>query len=203
MAILFMILEIIGTIAFTISGNLIAIEKKMDILGIMILGVITSFGGGIMRDLLIGITPPSIFLKPYYVLTSLIVSLMVFLVYKYHLPFSHKNLLLVMDSVGLGIFTGLGCSVAFQMGYNGFFITVFLGIITAVGGGVIRDVLAGSKPYILVKDFYACASIIGAIICFAISRVADITFAVLISVIVVVCLRIIATFFHWNLPKIR
>ena len=203
MTILFMILEIIGTIAFTISGVLIAIEKKMDILGIMILGIITSFGGGILRDLLIGITPPSIFLKPSFIGISLLTSLVVFFFYKHHLSFSHMKLLLIMDSIGLGIFTGLGVNVAFKNGYDSFFIATFLGIITAVGGGVIRDVLAGNKPYILVKHFYACASIIGAIICFIIAKYGDNMIGVLVSVLIVFCLRLLAAHYHWNLPKIK
>lgn len=201
--VLFTILEIIGTIAFTISGVLIAIDKKMDILGMIILGLVTSFGGGILRDLLIGITPPSAFLKPYYFLISMIVSCLTFLVFQLHIKFSHRLLLFVMDSIGLGIFTAIGINVAFKMGYDSFFIASFLGIITAVGGGVIRDVLAGSKPYIFVKHFYACASIIGSIIGFLVYKYINSTLAIILTVIIVFTLRVIAAHFHWNLPKIK
>ena len=202
LSMLFTILEIIGTIAFTISGTLIAIEKEMDILGVFILGIVTSFGGGILRDVLLGINPPTIFFKPYYFLLSIIISMLVFIIFKKHMKLIHTNLLLIMDSIGLGIFTGLGVDVAFKIGFDSLFISASFGIITAVGGGVIRDVLAGNKPYIFVKHFYACASIIGAIICFFAIKYINSAFAIIITVIIVFGLRILAAHFRWNLPRI-
>lgn len=199
---LFIIFEIIGTIAFTISGALLAVEKKMDILGVILLGIVTSFGGGILRDIIIGVNPPSIFLKPVYVLISCLVSIIVFIFCYRKVKLPHKTLLLIMDSIGLGIFAALGTNTAFIYGYNSAFIGISLGVITAVGGGVIRDILAGVKPQILVRHFYACAAIIGAIVCFILSKYLNSNIAIIISMAITFTLRMLAAHFHWNLPKI-
>ena len=170
-------LEIIGTIAFAVSGAMVALGKKMDVLGVLALGLVTAVGGGIVRDIILGVTPPTAFRKPVYAITALIVALIVFL------PFIRKrinpksNLLLIMDSVGLGVFTVIG-----------------------VGGGVIRDVFALELPSIFVHRFYACASLIGAIICTYLWRVNE-TLALAAGAIIVVVLRLLAAKFRWNLPK--
>ena len=193
------ILEIIGTIAFASSGAMIAIEKKMDIFGVNILGATTAVGGGMMRDIL-GVTPPAAFSKPVYVLFSVLTATLLFTIV-YTNPsildsgFKSKyydTIMLLCDTLGLGIFTVVGIQAAANvMNKDNAFFFVFVGVLTGVGGGVVRDIMAGETPYILVREIYACASIAGGAAC------------VIIGLIVTVVIRLLASYFHWNLWRIR
>ena len=151
------VLEMIGTVAFAASGALVAIRKKMDIFGVCMLALITSVGGGIIRDLLLGAVPPSTFRNPIYALTATVVSIIVFIrPVRYYLTGNHmayQTGMLIMDSLGLAVFSVVGVSIAYTARPEaGIFLTVFVGVLSGVGGGVLRDVLAGETPYIFVKD---------------------------------------------------
>ena len=169
------IMELIGTVAFAVSGAITGMEKKMDIFGVAILGLTTAVGGGIIRDMLIGNTPPQTFQDPVYAVISIVTAIIVF-----YLAGRRKNsmsphlwdiLLLVMDTLGLGIFTVVGVNTGIRQGYmDNVFLLVFLGTITGVGGGLLRDMMASVPPYIFVKHIYACASIIGAVVCVYMNR---------------------------------
>ena len=193
-------LELIGTIAFAISGALVAIDKKMDILGVAILGMTTAVGGGIVRDIILGNFPPAAFQNPVHVLVAIAVALIIFF------PFMRSNLkktgraVQVMDSVGLAVFTMIGLRAGFR--YDNFFLAVFVGVLTGVGGGVLRDIFAGDKPQIFTKYFYACAAIIGAIIAGLLWPVSHIA-AMSTGAIIIFALRILAIKFHWNLPHAK
>ena len=204
----FNILEIIGIIAFSISGAIVAIEKKMDLLGVIILGITTAIGGGIIRDIILGNTPPVSFKHPLNALIALI-SVLIFLI-----PYIRKSLLnkkkkhelilLIMDSLGLGIFTVIGVKSAFISGYEtNLFLQIFVGVITGVGGGVLRDMFAGNKPYVFVKHFYATTSILGSIICALLWKYIGGSLAMFIGFITIFILRICAAYFRWSLPKIN
>ena len=106
-----------------------------------------------------------------------------------------------MDSIGLGIFTVVGIMVAQNRIVNNPFFLVFLGVITGIGGGVMRDVMAGNTPYIFVKHFYATASIIGAIVTVVLWGYIGATFSMVIGAVLIVVLRLLAAHFHWSLPK--
>lgn len=193
-----LLLEIIGTIAFAVSGAMMGIEKKMDIFGVIVLGMTTAVGGGIIRDLLIGVVPPMAFQQPIYALTAIGVSVIVFL------PFVRKHVdlssrwMLITDSLGLGIFTVIGVQAGAS--FQNPFLSVFLGTVTGVGGGVLRDVLAKDQPFIFIKYFYATASIIGAILATVLWNInSDV--AMVFGATVVVILRILAAKFRWHLPK--
>lgn len=206
MSILTFILELIGTIAFSVSGALVAIEKKMDLLGVVILGMMTAVGGGILRDITLGQHPPQALTNPVYILVSLGVSLLVFLPVVRHLIQSRQHVfdiaLLVMDSVGLGVFTVVGISVAKTVTPDGnLLLQVVVGLVTAVGGGAIRDVLAGQTPFIFIKHFYACASLIGALVCAGLWNLLGATPAMLCGAVTVIALRFLAARFRWELPK--
>lgn len=194
-----MIFEIIGTIAFALSGACVAIEKKMDIFGIVILGMTTAVGGGIIRDIILGETPPTAFKEPIYPLIAIIVSLIVF-VPKIRIIAEKQNnpLLIIMDSVGLGVFTIVG--VRAGMTIENIYLAIFVGVVTGVGGGVVRDLFAGNTPYIFVKHFYACASLIGAVITVVFWNINQ-PFAMIFGASVIVVLRLAAAKFRWNLPK--
>ena len=203
---LFFVLELIGTIAFAASGAMVGLKKGMDIFGVAILGLCTAVGGGVIRDLVLGITPPVTFQDPVYALIAIATSIAVFL------PAVRSRLergsrlydvvMLLMDSIGLGVFTVVGVQSAYSVSSSySIFLLAFVGVITGVGGGVLRDVLAGDTPYIFVKHFYACASLIGALLCSLAWMPLGSTAATLLGAAAVVALRLCAAYFRWNLPK--
>ncbi|MBE6633679.1 MAG: trimeric intracellular cation channel family protein [Ruminococcaceae bacterium] len=200
-------LELLGVVAFALSGAMLAIRKGMDILGVCVMGATTAVGGGILRDLMLGITPPSTLLNPTYALIAIGVSLFVFLPFaqRFLVGRSHKIyewFVLIADSIGLGIFSVMGVGICYDSYPNAsILMATFLGVITGVGGGVLRDVMSQSKPYILVKHFYACASIIGALLCALLRPWLGVLPAAAIGSAVIFGLRILAAIFRWELPK--
>ncbi|MBR1440098.1 MAG: TRIC cation channel family protein [Lachnospiraceae bacterium] len=205
---IFYILEIVGTIAFAISGAIVGIQKKMDIFGVSILGLTTAVGGGILRDLILNITPPAAFVDPVFAVTAILVSILFFipsvratLEYRKKL---YDMLILVMDSVGLGLFTVVGVRAAMNAGFDSnLFLATFVGVLTGVGGGILRDIFAGDMPYIFIKHFYACASIIGAWTCALTWRSLHEVPSMILGAAFIVILRLLAAHFRWSLPKAK
>lgn len=203
-------MEMAGTIAFAASGAMVGVERNMDIFGVSVLGVVTAVGGGMIRDIVLGIIPPNVFTNPVYALVATITSCLVFLVFYWkrqllegHMRLTYDRVMLVMDSIGLGIFTVVGVNTGIRSGYmDNVFLLVFLGTITGVGGGLMRDMMAGVPPYIFVKHIYACASIIGAIVCVYMNRFVGNVEAMVVSSVVVVLIRYLAAHYHWNLPRL-
>ncbi len=198
--------EMIGTVAFAVSGSMTAVRKNMDLFGVMILGVITACGGGLTRDIILGITPPALFGTPKYVTVAAATAILVFIpgirrwLMKSHRGF--ERILLLMDSIGLGVFTMVGMQAAYGCGVEcSTFLAVSVGVITGVGGGVMRDVMAGDRPYIFVKHIYACAAILGAML-FAVlrGRCGD-TVAILTGAALVILIRLLSAHFRWSLPR--
>lgn len=141
--VLVFVLELIGTVAFAVSGAIVGIKKQMDLFGVIVLGICTAVGGGIVRDLILGITPPVTFQNPVYTLTAAAVSVLMFLPHMRARIGRHEpvfdRLLLVMDAVGLGVFTVVGVQCAYQQSEDyTLFLLIFVGLITGVGGGVLR-----------------------------------------------------------------
>lgn len=204
------LLEVIGTISFAISGAMIGVKKKMDIFGICVLGVTTSVGGGMIRDVILGNVPSSL-ISPIYVVMATISSICVFLTFYFKKSFStekskkrYDNIMLSMDALGLGIFTVMGINVGITNGYSDYtFLLIFLGVLTGVGGGLVRDMMANVTPYILTKDIYAFASIVGAICCVVSYRIFGELFSSISTVIIVTLIRFLATHYNWNLPRIK
>lgn len=201
-----LILELVGTVAFAASGAIIAIRKKMDIFGVAVLALTTAVGGGIIRDVILDVTPPATFRNPIYALTAAVVSLVIFIKpVRHYLTGNHKvyqRTMLVMDAVGLGIFSVVGVSMAYTVQPDGgAFLAVFVGVLTGVGGGVLRDVMAGDMPYIFVKHVYACASLAGALLCALTWQVLGQVYAMVAGAVTVVIIRILSATFKWNLPR--
>lgn len=201
-----LIFEIIGTISFAVSGAVTALQKKMDIFGVVILGLTTAVGGGVVRDLILGQTPPATFQNPLYALVAVATAVVVFipavrrLFDRYHRLY--EVVLLVMDSLGLGVFTVVGIRTAYAVSHEyGLFLLIFVGVVTGIGGGVMRDVLAGNTPYIFVKHFYATASLIGAFVCVGCWQFFGETWAMVSGATVILLLRLLAAHYHWSLPK--
>lgn len=208
--IIIFIMELIGTVAFASSGAMLAIQKEMDLFGVCVLGVTTSVGGGLIRDLILGRTPPGMFQKPVYTLVALGVSVFLFfLLYLNHnflkgkVAVAYDRMMMIFDAVGLGIFTVVGINTGWACGYRQRFLLVFLGVMTGVGGGLLRDVMAQVKPYILTKHVYACASIAGALACVLLWPWIGRLGAMVAGAAVVILIRFLAAYYRWNLPRIQ
>ena len=205
------ILELIGTVALASSGAMIAIEKKMDIFGVNVLGATTAVGGGIMRDIILGLTPPGAFSHPVYVLVAALTSTILFVI-AYAKPTAFESrvktdyydkLMFWCDTAGLGIFTVVGIQAAVRaVGGENVFFFVFIGTLTGVGGGVLRDIMAGETPYILVKHIYACAAIAGGIVCVVGRTAFGEAYGTILGLAATVLLRFLAAHFRWNLMRV-
>ena len=200
-----LILELVGTVAFAISGAIVGLRKNMDIFGVAILGLTTAVGGGILRDLILNVAPPAAFRSPIFAATAAVVSVVVFV--RPVLPSEkrggglYEKLLLIMDSIGLGLFTVIGIQAAkASLSETNLFLETFVGVLTGVGGGLMRDVFAGHTPSIFVKDFYACASIIGAWACALLWPYLGDGGAMFAGAVLIVVLRLLAARYHWRLP---
>ena len=163
------ILEIIGTIAFAFSGAFVAIEYKLDMFGILSAAVVTATGGGAIRDILLGNTPPLLFTNPIYFIVSVCIAFITAIIYKSLIQSRFKNHILgiidLFDAIGLAVFTIVGMQTAITMGFDdNKFLVCFVGLVTAVGGGVLRDIFTCRQPIIMQKEIYATASVLGSII---------------------------------------
>ena len=209
------ILDVVGTIAFSISGAMVGIRKKMDLFGVCVLGVVTATGGGMTRDIVLGINPPRMFTNSTDVLIAAVTAILTFIVIHYankkkqtHVGFRemYSLVLFVMDTLGLAIFTVIGIEVALATRPDaGNFLLVFVGTITGVGGGLLRDMMSESIPYIFQKHIYATACIVGALICVIFYRKLNISLniSMIVGAIAVLVIRALAAQLRWNLPTIH
>ncbi|MBR7163956.1 MAG: trimeric intracellular cation channel family protein [Clostridia bacterium] len=204
-------MEIIGTVAFALSGSLVAISSGLDVFGVVFLSCITAFGGGIIRDILLGISPPAIFSNFTIFLLAMIVAVMTFVIaYVFKEKFSFFKTRVevvnnVFDAIGLGAFVVIGSEIACLNGFlNNGFIVVFSGMITGVGGGIFRDVLIDITPYVFKKHIYAMAAIMGGITYFALRKyIQNIQLASVLSMLLIFTIRMLATRYRWSLPKVQ
>ena len=187
-------------------------EKKMDIFGVNILGATTAVGGGMMRDIILGVTPPAAFSQPVYILFSILTSTLLFAIVYTNPEILHSRIksryydkiMLWCDTAGLGIFTVVGIQTASKiLPQDNPFFFVFIGVLTGVGGGVLRDIMAGETPYILVREIYASAAIAGGITCVVCGSTMGEATATVLGLIVTVVIRSLAAYFHWNLLRFR
>ncbi|RAV06505.1 trimeric intracellular cation channel family protein [Paenibacillus sp. YN15] len=191
----------LGIVAAGISGAVIGIQKEMDLFGVTSLCVATSLGGGIVRDLLIGVIPPVAFVEPKYFVSSLAAGLLTWVFYPYISRFN--NLLMVSDAVGLGVFTAVGAKAALGLGYDEPFIILSMGLITGIGGGVVRDLFSREIPYVFRKEVYAVASILGAGSLVLVHDFIPVTFAMYICLLVTFLVRVLCVMYSVNFPVYR
>lgn len=203
--------ELIGTIAFAASGAMLAIDRKLDLFGVIFLGAITACGGGMMRDIILGILPPAAFRNPIFVLVAAITSILVFLfAYLKEQRYWQQrdridHYINLLDAIGLGIFSVIGAEVAMNRGYSdNMFLCMMMGMSTGVGGGILRDLLSRSIPAVLKKRIYAVASIAGAavyyvMVCANLSN----PLSMLGGMITTVIIRMLATHYLWDLPIVH
>lgn len=201
-----LVLDLVGTVAFAASGAMTGLKKNMDVFGVCILGLTTAVGGGVIRDLVLGCTPPATFQDPIYATVSVITSLVLFLPWIQNLLTKNQMLfdkgLFLMDTAGLASFTVVGVRAAYEaLPQTTVFLLVFVGAVTGVGGGVIRDMMAGDMPYVFRKHVYASASLAGALLCGLLWQRAGEAAAMLLGGGVVILIRCLSAHFRWNLPR--
>lgn len=205
---IFFLVEAAGTIAFASSGAMIAIKKNLDLLGVIVLGVTTAVGGGMLRDIIIGNVPPALFKDPIYVLLAFITVMVLFMIVRCNQQIlasrsieSYEKVMNIFDAVGLGAFTVTGIDTGVLAGYGDFhFLIIFLGVITGIGGGILRDIMAGQTPFILKKHVYACASIAGALAYVFLMEFINESAAMLTGAFLVILIRMLAAHYCWDLP---
>lgn len=208
---LIFILEIIGTVAFASSGALVGIRKNMDIFGVIVLGITTAVGGGCIRDLILGIHPPKMFHNFAYVGTAIATScLLFFIIYvkkellESRFMESYEHAMITFDAIGLGIFTGMGIQTAVTVIPSpNAFLLIFVGVVTGIGGGMLRDIMASTTPFVFVKHVYACASLLGAAAYLVLYRYINEATALILSSVLVIVIRLLAAHYKWNLPRIK
>lgn len=205
----FTICDMLGTIAFAISGAMTACKKDVDLFGIIICAEITALGGGMTRDILLGQFPPALFSNYTALILAFIMAILVFFTVHYHRDFYDREIELVeqinnlVDALALGLFAAAGCQVAINAGHGDHALLVIsMGTVSSVCGGLLRDIILREIPFILTKHVYALAAMAGAASFYGLHllQVEDYV-AISVSIALTFVLRLLATTFHWNLPK--
>ena len=196
------ILDLFGTMAFAVTGAFKAIEHKADIVGIIILATITGVAGGTIRDVILGKDLPNSLIDPSYVIITVVSAIIIFLLHSKMKK--HWNVFLKFDAIGLGVFTVIGATFAYNMFGMNFLVIVLSGMLTAIGGGILRDVFVSQTPIVFVKELYASASFLGAAVFYIVILLTNDVYAGTISgLLLATGLRMIAMKYNWNLPKVK
>lgn len=192
--------DLAGTFVFAITGALVAIRKKLDLYGVFILAIVTALGGGMLRDTMLGRTPPMAFQDFAYMIAATLGALVVWFFYSY--VQRQEKLLRILDAVGLALFTVIGAQVALETGAS-WYAAIGMGILTGTGGGMIRDVLAGQVPFVLQREVYAIACLLGsaAYVLWVVVLNFDPSIGMLLGAGVVAGIRLVAIFKDWHLPQ--
>ena len=186
---------------FAITGAVSAVKLRLDLLGVVVFGCTVGVGGGMLRDALIGATPVAALQNEVYLIACIAVSLLIFFISP--LLMHHQEIISVCDAFGLGVFTAIGAAKGAQFGLGPIGI-MLCGTLSAVGGGILRDVMSRKIPVVLTSDFYATASLIGGgayILLCTVPLPVPARFA--ISALLVILIRLLAMHFHIRLPKAR
>lgn len=196
---IFPILDVIGLIAFAISGAIVGVRKEMDVYGVFLLAIATAIGGGTIRDVLIGNIPPLVLIDPTPIVIAIGATVAIF--FFGGMLQRDFRALLIMDAIGLGMFTVTGVSFGLQFDIP-VYGAVLLGVITSTAGGILRDLLGGDIPLVLRKDIYASASLIGGLLYwFAYLYVPlDPDLSALLSTVFVIAIRLLSFKRNWHLP---
>jgi uncharacterized membrane protein YeiH len=188
--------------AFAVTGAFKAIEHKADIVGIIILATITGVAGGTIRDVILGKELPNSLIDPSYVIITVVSAVVIFLLHSKMKK--HWNVFLKFDAIGLGVFTVIGATFAYNMFGLNFLVIVLSGMLTAIGGGILRDVFVSQTPIVFVKELYASASFLGAAVFYLVILLTNDVYAGTISgLLLATGLRMVAMKYNWNLPKVK
>jgi len=196
----FQIVDILGTIAFAISGALVAMNKRMDPFGVLIIAFVTAVGGGTLRDVMIGVEPVS-WMKNMTFVYVIIGSASFAVVFRKRINYLRKSLFL-FDTIGIALYTLVGVDTGLVAGLHPI-ICIALGTMTACFGGVLRDILCNEIPVIFRKEIYATACILGGLTYFLLRRfLEDENYLFVIAGLVVIIVRLIAVRFKISLPSL-
>ena len=191
------IIDFIGVTVFAISGALTAVDKKLDIFGIAAVAFITALGGGTLRDVLMGSTPVG-WMNDLRYLIMIVVGLLISILFRKHVQ-KLRNTFFLFDTIGIAVFTVLGIQKALALGIHPV-IAVMMGMISAVFGGVTRDVICNEIPLIFRKEIYALACLFGGFIFILLRYLeVDTTVNILVTIAIIFVLRLLAVRFKWNL----
>ncbi|PQJ73185.1 MULTISPECIES: trimeric intracellular cation channel family protein [Polaribacter] len=195
------VLDILGTFAFAISGALVAFDKKFDLFGVLIIAFVTAVGGGMLRDVLIDAHPIN-WIGDLNYLYTIFAAVIFTILFKSKIFYLSKTMFL-FDTIGISVFTLLGLEKGLSFNLHPI-IALIMGMVSAVFGGVLRDVLTNKIPLIFEKEIYASACLAGGIVYLILNEcnVAD-NIIFVISAVVVIAIRVIAVKFHLQLPKIK
>lgn len=196
------ILDLFGTAAFAVTGALRAIEHKYDIVGIIILATVTGILGGVMRDAILGIFPPYNFSDTIHIVLTTITAIIIF--FLYHRTKKYENLFNIFDAVGLGVFTFTGASIAYSLYSTNVVLIVISSLLTAFGGGILRDVFVREPPIVFTKEVYAVASFIGVIIFLILVNLKiQFEYTAIAVILVTTGIRLISIRLNLNLPTVK
>jgi uncharacterized membrane protein YeiH len=197
------ILDIIGIIAFAISGYIISSKADYDLLGILLISSISALGGGLTRDMILGVTP-FVFSATYPLVVVIAVIVFAFLLKYHHSESLEENRLFVIaDTIGLSVFAYTGATAAITAGFNigG---VIFLGLFTAIGGGMIRDIIMNKEIYTLRKGFYGTVAMLVALLTFFVNLYIGVSIiGTFLIILFGVCIRFIAIKYNWELPRLK
>jgi uncharacterized membrane protein YeiH len=197
---IYLTVDVLGTIAFAISGVLVAMEKRLDLFGVGIIALVTAIGGGTLRDMLIGNTPVTWTTTPMY-MYIILGTVIVTILFQSRLKYLRTSLFL-FDTIGIGFYTMIGISKGMEAGLEPL-ICITLGTITASFGGVLRDILCNEIPVIFRKEIYATACILGGAGYFLLRQTPlPEGYAYLLGVVIVIGIRLAAVRYHITLPNI-
>ncbi|MGD1838062.1 MAG: trimeric intracellular cation channel family protein [Nitrososphaeraceae archaeon] len=192
-------MDLFGTMAFAVTGAFKAIENKLDIVGVIVLASTTGLAGGLIRDTILDRIPPNIIADPFYLITAVSTGIIIFFIYPYIKK--HWNLFLKFDAIGLGVFSIIGASLAYSIFDHNYIAMIIAGMSTAIGGGVIRDLIVKEVPLVFRKELYATASFTGISIFFIMLYFnMDFNLSIIISIIIITVFRLLSIKFNWNLP---
>lgn len=196
-----LVLDLIGTFVFALSGAVVGVKRRLDIFGVLVLSFAAASAGGIMRDLLIDSVPPAAIRDWRYIGVAVVAGLLIFIWFPRSQRLSRvRNLVLLFDAAGLGLFAVSGTQKALGYGLNPVMASL-LGMLTGIGGGMMRDVLVAEIPNVLRADLYAVAALAGAVVV-VIGHQLDIapTVAAVLGAVICFCLRLFAIRRGWQLP---
>lgn len=195
-----LILDLLGTFAFAVSGIRLASMKQIDWFGAFVIGLVTAIGGGTLRDILLDVKPFWMTNHTYFLTTAIAMAMV--LIFKERL-LKWNNTLFIFDTIGLGLFTIVGITKSVESGLS-FGVCIAMGAITGTVGGVLRDILLNEVPLLFKKDIYALACIAGGLFYFTCTyfNIAQ-NFTEIISVITVIICRLLAVKFHIHLPQLK
>ncbi len=195
------LIDILGTVAFAVSGVYAALQKRLDIFGILIIAFITAIGGGTVRDMMIGDRPVS-WIRNINYSVIILSTVVVVVIFKDSIFKNFRKTLLVFDSIGLGFFTILGVQKGIAFGLHPA-ICIALGTVTGCFGGIIRDISLNNIPLIFEKEIYATACILGGTVFVALLPTGiNIDLLEGISIVIIFLIRILAVRYDWRLPSI-